>query len=181
MTGNIAEAKRRLPLPALLQRLGLGDCAKQSTRCPFHDDKHNSFSVWLNDAGMWFFKCHAGCGHGDEITFLELHNRISTSEAIKLYLEMACVNGATQSFTREQSNKDEQAPLDWPVCVEAFTDNWIQRLAKWRGYSIEFCSWLRDKGLVGLYNGCIAFPVHDGAGNVIGAHYRAKDGKDWSS
>jgi DNA primase len=73
MNGDIAEAKRQLPLPALLHRLGLGEHAKKSALCPFHDDKHNSFSVWKNGVGLWFWKCHTGCGEGDEITFLEKH------------------------------------------------------------------------------------------------------------
>ena len=36
--------------------------------------------------------------------------------------------------------------------------------------------WLKESGLVGLYDGCIAFPVHDRAGNVVAVHYRLKDG-----
>jgi hypothetical protein len=60
--------------------------------------------------------------------------------------------------------------------VEAFTQEHIEQLAQWRGYSIEFCHWLKESGLVGLYDGCTAFPVNDRAGNVIAAHYRLKDG-----
>jgi hypothetical protein len=74
--GPIEEAKDRLPLPVLLHRLGLGEHAKKSARCPFHDDQRNSFSVWRNEAGRWFWKCHAGCGDGDEISFLEKHKSI---------------------------------------------------------------------------------------------------------
>ena len=55
MSDEIAEAKRQLPLPALLHRLGLGEHAKKSARCPFHDDRHNSFSVWKNGGGLWFW------------------------------------------------------------------------------------------------------------------------------
>src|SRR5207249_2565919 len=78
--------------------------------------------------------------------------------------------GQSGSKTRSTST------LDWQACVEAFTEKHVQWLAKWRGYSIEFCRWLRENGLVGLFNGCIAFPVHDRAGNVIAIHYRLKDG-----
>jgi hypothetical protein len=71
-------------------------------------------------------------------------------------------------------------PFDWSKCVAAFSDKHIERLAKWRGYSVEFCSWLKENGLVGLYDGCIAFPVHDRAGgNIVGAHYRPQNGKEW--
>jgi len=86
---DISEARQRLPLPALLHRLGLGDCAKKSARCPFHDDQHNSFSVWRTANGRWLFNCFVGCGEGDEINFLELRHGISRSDAVKLYLEMA--------------------------------------------------------------------------------------------
>ena len=88
MNDDIGSAKQRLPLAALMHQLGLDDHAKKSARCPFHDDKHNSFSIWESD-GVWFWKCHAGCGTGDEINFLEKHKAISRGHAIKLFLEMA--------------------------------------------------------------------------------------------
>jgi hypothetical protein len=72
--------------------------------------------------------------------------------------------------------KDSSKPFDWQAWAGAFTNIHIERLAKWRGYSIDFCSWLKDNGLVGLYDGCIAFPVHNRAGIVVAAHYRQKDG-----
>jgi hypothetical protein len=101
MSGDIEEAKRRLPLPELIQRLGLGDHAKKSARCPFHEDKHNSFSVWQKD-GAWFFKCHVCCGAGDEINFLEVHKHLSRSDATKLFLEMAGSNGSSPRVNRKE-------------------------------------------------------------------------------
>lgn len=173
---DIAEAKRKLPLPALLHQLGLGKHAKRSALCPFHADKHNSFSVWKNCEGLWFWKCHAGCGEGDEIIFLELHEKVSRPDAIRRFLEMAGVNGATLPRQLSSTPKSESTTPLWPACVEAFKDDKVQWIAKWRGYSIEFCRWLKENRLVGLYNGCIAFPVHDRAGNVLACHYRLKDG-----
>jgi hypothetical protein len=85
---KIAQAKRRLPLPELMTREGLSDRAKKSAHCPFHDDEHKSFSVWQKD-GSWFWKCHAGCGEGDEIMFLRERKGLSRTEAISLYLRMA--------------------------------------------------------------------------------------------
>jgi Protein of unknown function (DUF3987)/CHC2 zinc finger len=167
---NLAEAKSRLPLPTLLHRLGLGEHAKKSARCPFHDDQRNSFSVWCNEAGQWRFKCHAGCGDGDEVTVLEKVKIISNSEAIKLLKEMAGVR-APPSKPRSSA----PAP-DWSACVEAFTDKHLERLADWRGFSGKFCSWLKRNGFVGLYEKCIAFPVHDSKGNVAAVHYRLSDG-----
>ena len=86
--GKIDQAKRRLPLPELMAQMGLGDRAKKTAHCPFHDDEHKSFSVWQRD-GSWFWKCHAGCGEGDEIMFLRERKRLSPTKAMSLYLEMA--------------------------------------------------------------------------------------------
>lgn len=98
MSLDIAEAKRRLPLPDLLGRLGLGEHAKRSARCPFHQDKSPSFSVFQSD-GLWFWKCHAGCGEGDEITFLEKREGLSNGDAIRRFCELA---GVTAEGNRKQ-------------------------------------------------------------------------------
>ena len=145
----IEKAKSVLPLPDLMARCGLGDRAKKSAKCPFHEDRHNSFSVWRNN-GSWFWKCHAGCGTGDEVTFLEKHEGFSQTAAVQRFLEMAGVNGAT---SRSPST------FAWEKCVAAFTDNHVKRLAQRRGYKPRFCQWLKNNGLVGLVRGCFAFPV----------------------
>ena len=178
MSAEIQQAKQKLPLPALMHRLGRGGHAKKSARCPFHDDQRNSFSVYKNGIGEFRFKCFAGCGEGDEITFLEKHSGISNKEATKLFLEMAGVNGATPAPRKVASApiSKSRSPLDWRACVEAVTDKHIEWLAKWRGYSVEFCSSLKQDELLGVYNGRIAFPVYDRADNVVAVHYRLKDG-----
>jgi P4 family phage/plasmid primase-like protien len=69
--------------------------------------------------------------------------------------------------------------FDWSACVDGFTDADALSLILQRRYSRDFCRWLRENGLIGKYNDCIAFPVHDRAGKVAACHYRAKNGKDW--
>ena len=160
---RICEAKERLPLPELMARYGCGDRAKKSARCPFHDDRRNSFSVWRDGDGRWAWKCHAGCGAGDEINFLEVHEHLSRRDAAKRFLDLAGLNGATLPMP---------TTFDWQACVDKFTDKHLERLAEWRGYSHEFCAWLKESGLVGIFDGCIAFPVHDVQGNVVAAHIR---------
>src|SRR5262252_373413 len=86
---KIDEAKTRLPLPLLLERLGHGERAKKAARCPFHDDEHPSFSVFKGRDGFWHWQCFAGCGDGDEIIFLRKLKGLSLTEAMSLYLEMA--------------------------------------------------------------------------------------------
>ena len=59
------------------------------------------------------------------------------------------------------------------------TGRHLERLAEWRGYPVEFCSWLHKQGLVGLHDAFIAFPVHDADRKIVAAHVRQKNGKDW--
>jgi hypothetical protein len=167
---KIVEAKTILPLPKLMDGFGLGKLAKKSARCPFHDDRHCSFSVWQDGDGRWSFKCHAGCGAGDEIKFLELHENLSWRDAVKRFLDLAGINGATPPRSTPT--------FDWQKCVDAFTAEHLERLSEWRGYSGEFCSWLKQSGLVGIVERCIAFPVHE-KGKVVAAHGRTKDGSSW--
>ena len=89
LRGKIDQAKRRLPLPELMAQEGLGDRAKKTAHCPFHDDEHKSFSVFQGKDGWWHYKCFAGCGDGDEIMFLRKLKGLPLSGAMSLYLEMA--------------------------------------------------------------------------------------------
>src|SRR5215470_17503930 len=57
--------------------------------------------------------------------------------------------------SQKLNSKDDPTPIDWQRCVDAFTDKHIERLAEWRGYSIEFCSWLKQSRLVGLHDNSI--------------------------
>jgi putative DNA primase/helicase len=164
--GDILEAKQRLPLPALMHLLGLGEHAKKSARCPFHDDEHNSFSIWQSNS-VWFWKCHAGCGTGDEINFLEKHKAISRGDATKLFLEMAGV-------TRTCGNGSK--PFDWQQCVSALKPRDLARLGNERWFSRAFCEWLQENKLIGKFRGDYAFPVKKN-GAIVGAHYRV--GEDW--
>jgi hypothetical protein len=169
----IQQAKERLPLPLLMEQLGLGEHAKKNARCPFHDDRNPSFSVFQID-GSWFYKCHAGCGEGDEINFLEKHKGISRANATKLYLEIAGCAPLAPIFWRK-SNDGASESFDWAACVNSLTDDHLEQLGNQRWYSRAFCAWLWDNRLVGLHNNCIAFPVHN-KGSVVGAHYCLEDG-----
>jgi hypothetical protein len=87
---KIGEAKRRLPLPELMTKLGLGEHAKKEAHCPFHHpDQHPSFSVFQKNDGAWWHKCFVGCSEGDEIAFLRKLKGLPLTKAMNLYLEMA--------------------------------------------------------------------------------------------
>src|SRR5690349_8550124 len=87
---NVQEAKSRLPLPKLMAELRYGDRAKSSAHCMFHDDQSPSFGIFQKD-DQWFWKCQAGCGHGDEIHFLAKVKGFDIKEATKEFLRMAGV------------------------------------------------------------------------------------------
>jgi hypothetical protein len=90
--------------------------------------------------------------------------------------------GAAPTKTRAAATRENshESPFDWQQCVDAFTNADALRLLFQRGYSRGLCSWLKENGLIGIYQGYSAFPVHDRAGNVVAAHYRLKgDDNDW--
>ena len=118
---KIDEAKRRLPLPQLLEKLSLSAHAKKSARCPFpgHDDKHPSFSVFQGEDGFWRWSCFAGCGNGDEIMFLLTLKGISKTQAIKLYLDMAgfpfCPSRKSREYPKSRESRVFPESLASPV------------------------------------------------------------------
>ena len=117
LRAKIDEAKRQLPLPQLLARLGFGECAKKSAHCPFHDDEQESFSVFQSNEGkgcQW--KCHAGCGHGDEIALLVKRFGISRREAIRRFLDMAGFPAGVPPKSREYL-ESPRSPESLSICV----------------------------------------------------------------
>src|SRR6202035_2787095 len=130
----IQQAKLRLPLPVPMQQLGFGDHAKTCAKCPFHEDANPSFSVWQKD-DVWFWKCHASCGHGDEITFLEKHHGITRGEAITLFLRMAGCAPVIHppARRRDDSEGTSNTSFDWQACVDALTASDLEplRTSRW--------------------------------------------------
>lgn len=97
MSHDITSAKQKLPLPQLMERLGLGEHAKARASCPWpsnhkHGDRNPSFGIFANSVGGWAFKCHV-CGSGDEITFVEKHEGLSNRDAIERFCELAAPTG----------------------------------------------------------------------------------------
>ena len=102
LRSKIDQAKQRLPLPNLMSRLDLGEYAKKTGCCLWHDDQHPSFSVFKGNDGFWHYKCFVcDLSGGDEITFLVKHLNISSREAIKRYLDMAGFPASRPSKSRE--------------------------------------------------------------------------------
>jgi CHC2 zinc finger len=108
LRAKIDEAKLRLPMPALMTKLGFAEHAKKEAHCPWHSDEHPSFSVFQKADGTWWHNCFVGCSSGDEIAFLEKALNGSRREAINHYLEMA-------GFPAQRSKSREYPELPRPL------------------------------------------------------------------
>lgn len=175
---RIKEAKAKLDLLATARLIGCPITDKPTQCCPFHDDKTPSFSVYRNEkTGELHWKCHAGCGEGDQIDLIATHKNISNAEACKEFLRLADINLSS----RPQSNRPPLPPFDWQACVNDMTPERVKELAEWRDYAPEFVEWLRREKLAGIYAGKhFAFPVTDAdTGKVIGCHYRLSEDGSW--
>lgn len=86
---NISEAKSKLPMPDLFAKLGIANKATKLCTCPLHKDSRPSFGIFVAKNGLWKWKCFAGCGHGDEIDFLQKLWSTGRSDAVRKYLELA--------------------------------------------------------------------------------------------
>ncbi|MBA2270824.1 MAG: hypothetical protein H0W20_09530 [Chthoniobacterales bacterium] len=129
-----------------------------TANCPAHDDEHPSLSISEGRDGRVLLRCHAGCSNENVLAKIGLLPR-------DLFPNRT--NGSERHATT--------APLHWAPCVATITEQDLEFLAHERGYSDAFVMWLHEQGLIGMFDGCVAFPVHDDAGRVVGAHYRRAD------
>ena len=89
---------------------------KISAQCPFHDDQHNSFWFRIQN-GCW--KCEAGCGNGNAITFLERIEKISRKEAYKILLKEAGLlkddekKEKLMKYTLDDYSKEKKLPIEF--------------------------------------------------------------------
>jgi hypothetical protein len=78
----MASKSRPMTPVELLYALGVKQIrprgAEISASCPFHDDRHPSFSI-NGKTGQWY--CHAGCGSGNATTLLARFLQIETGQA----------------------------------------------------------------------------------------------------
>jgi P4 family phage/plasmid primase-like protien len=125
-------------------------------------------------AGLWHDRA---TGEGGKLRKLIAMNRaLSDWDTVQ---EIEHAFGAT---FRENGSGNSNGSFDWNACVMAMAGERkvLRELGSWRGLSDEFCSWLVAHKLLGLYKGCIAFPIHDKAGNVVGPHYLInREQKSW--
>jgi hypothetical protein len=86
-----------------------------------------------------------------------------------------CVASSPASSPALSRAPTPSSDFDWQRCVAAVDKKEIERLLKLRGYSPEFCWWLKENNLLGIVDSHFAFPVGSN-GRITGAHVRLRDG-----
>ena len=75
----LAELNMRAFYQAELPSLTTGRGSEVSALCPFHEDRHPSFSVNM-ETGLWC--CHAGCGGGNAVDFVIKRYQLTFPQAL---------------------------------------------------------------------------------------------------
>ena len=134
-----------------------------TAKCPAHKDGTASLSISEGSDGRTLLKCHAGCTPDAICSSLGLSLK-------DLFLRNGQQNG------KILARKTTVSAFDWLAACRDTTPEHLQKLAAWRGYSLEFCQWLHGQKLIGVMDGNFAFPNHDAQGQVVSAHVRRESG-----
>ena len=133
-----------------------------AAKCPAHDDDSPSLSISEGDDGRTLLRCHVGCSV----------EKIVAEIGLKMS-DLFADNGHAK---RNGSPAKSIPAFNWQTCIDAFTDEHAQRLAAWRGLSVEFVRWLHGQGIVGIFDGKTAFANHGDGGKVVSCHVRLESG-----
>ena len=95
----VQEAKKRLPLPSLIDREGLSKYAKASCCSPLREVNNPSWGIFQED-GLWYWKDHGTGDSGDEVTFIERLHGCTRADAMRRFCEMAGVDTRTTSKSK---------------------------------------------------------------------------------
>jgi hypothetical protein len=128
-----------VPVENLVSRLHAKRSGKGwMAHCPAHEDDKPSLSISEGADGRALVKCHAGCPLEAVLSALGMKHRDLFPGK---YPQPAKNSSAARAPVRLKLKRPNEQPFDWRACVDAFTQQHLERLAKWRGYSMEFCSW----------------------------------------
>jgi hypothetical protein len=150
--------------------------------CPAHDDHRPSLSIDPGDVQPIVIKCWS---HNCDLN--------SILAAVGLEPKDICNgngNGAGAGTYREamsvmqRTHPHDKAPaeipaFDWTEARENATNRRLAQIAVWRDFHQTTLIDLRDRDLIGVIDGQVAFPVFDDWGWIVGAHVRAKNGDGW--
>ena len=169
--------------------------SKNTACCPFHNEKSGSFKV---NPSLQSYKCF-GCGAGGDIfSFVQAIKAVNFKEAaeiitghviddapkgvkngriIRLSDEMADGKPTTMPEPKQPKKANKFAAL-WESRVNNFTDEYVESVAINRGIDQRAIQYLKEKKLIGLYNGHVAFPVFED-GEVVRCHVKDPEKNTW--
>ena len=163
---DIDELRAVMPLPRLLEALGLEESVKKSTRSPLRHDKVPSFSVF-EFQGRHFWKDHGNTDKGDELDFLKHFYGMDFKQALVKWCELSGKRMDEEKFVKQEN---------FGSCFEHDSEGHskvVRGLAEWRGYSESTCRWLVDHRHVGLHPLGLCFPIATAQGSLKGVHVYA--------
>jgi hypothetical protein len=138
-----AQLRQALPLPELMQQLGFGAHAQKSAFCPFHENIHTpSFSVWSTPDQGYRWKCHSGCGGGDELAFLKKARNLEFRDACKLWKDLAGgavppdPQGSVSSRLTSRASVPEHTPVQ-SSSLRRGNRKELEAVARLRGVSLD--------------------------------------------
>lgn len=178
MTDKLQEAKERLTIPILWEKLNLPGRPKPGSVCsaPWREDKAPSLSI-TKDGKL--FKDHGAGQGGDSIVFLEMLFNIDRKEACKRIIEMAGLSDVKAYELPERPKPVESLrqrnrpdlPLLFPGSPES-----RQKLADLRGISVAAVNRCVTENLLHFctYEGQQCWLITDG--EKINAQVRKLDG-----
>jgi hypothetical protein len=171
---TILEAKNRLRIPDLWHYFRLPGQPKQSCRCPFHEDRNNSFSVF-HQGMAW--NCFAGCGGGDAIDFLAWASGLDRKTACRKFLDLARGGGGFIPIARPQAISKKPRP-NYPPFDQG-TSAELEQVAELRNLSVEGLQLATKCGLLwfATLKGQRAWIVTDS--QRLNAQARRLDGGVW--
>jgi putative DNA primase/helicase len=187
MSVDLHECRRRLPLPELMARLGLGEHAKARARCPWpqhhkNEDRNPSFGIFQNNGAGWGWKCFV-CGGGDEVDFIAKHFALSNGDAIRRYGELAGVDGNTGATRKASSSCTGATPTRRVVTLPAADGKFAAGFAQRLGVKVETITKLIAENALGYdaAKKAIVFACQNADGSITALHLRGKsaDGSRW--
>jgi hypothetical protein len=157
-------------------------------KCPAHEDRTPSLSIKEGDDGRVLVRCFAGCALEDITRAMNIEVKDLFTTPRQFNREVAVSKDLSGGVESRHTESGVSAPAHCntgpkdgarsgssapPAQISPLSAKQIEAVAKWRGYSQELVEWLNKFGLIGHFEGNIAFPVQNGV------HFRKKDGSGW--
>jgi hypothetical protein len=174
---DLHEAKQRLNIFDLWQRLDLPGSPKTSCKSPFREDNRDSFSV--SPDGLLFNDFATGeAGHA--VHFLQLATGLSWKAACLKFIEMAGGQPHVSTLpTRSPARAPEARPRPNLPKMDRGTPSELQTLATLRSVSLTACKMADYSGLLrfATIKGHRAWIITDP--EAVSAQARRLDGRNW--